>query len=126
MSFELFFRRKRSDTQVVTLYEADGNGLTLNADDEVRFKIYRRNQATPALDIDSVGALTGGSVITITQTASAAQVEILIAQGDTSDLEGVYSAELSVVDSADGNKIKHCEDGQVTILPSAAGDIGLT
>lgn len=127
MSFELFFHKNRTGYQSITLYEADDNGLTLAANDEVRLKVYRRDQATPLLDIDSIGALAGGSLISITQTASAATATLLVAQGDISAAAlGSYSAELSVIDSADSNRIKVAEQGIVHILGTGGGDIGLT
>ncbi|HTI50343.1 MAG TPA: hypothetical protein VL475_05310 [Planctomycetaceae bacterium] len=127
MSFELFFQKGRTSSEVVTLYEANGNGLTLYSGDKVRFKVYRRDAATPVLDIDSVGALSGGSLVTVDQIASAAQVTLKMCQGDTSGLTaGAYDAELTVVDSGDSNLIKTVETGLVHFLPSPGGDIGLT
>ena len=127
MSFELVCHRGRTNSLVLTLFEADDNGLTLNSDDKVRFKVWRRNNATPVLDIDSIGALSGGSIITVTQTASAAEATLKLCQADTASLDpGVYSAEISVVDSGDSNLLKCAEQGQFLLLPSGGGDIGAT
>lgn len=125
MSFEVFFYRNRTSEQVITLFEADGNGLTLNSGDKVRFKIFRRDQATPILDISSIAALTGGSVVTVTQVASAAQATLRVCQADLTDIAaGTYDAEISVVDSADSNLIKLAEVGSANILPTGGGGIG--
>jgi hypothetical protein len=127
VSFELFLPKNRTSYHSITLYEADDNGLTLAAEDEVRLKVYRRDQATPILDIDSIGALSNGSIITIDQTASAAMATLKVVQGDIADaVLGAYDAELSVVDSADSNRIKVAEQGTVHILGTGGGDIGAT
>jgi hypothetical protein len=127
MSFELFFNRNRTSTQSITLEEADGNGLTLGASDKLRFKLFRRDQATPILDLLSGTATSSGSVLTITQTASAAEATLKVAQGDLASIvPGVYSAELSVVDHADSDLIKDADEGIVTILASGGGSVGLT
>jgi len=125
--FEVFVIRGRTSYDVITLYEADDNGLTLNSGDVVRFKAWRRNAATPDLDIDSAAALSGGSVVQVNQTASAAVVTLLVAQGDTEGLGvGAYDAEVSVVDSGDSNRIKVAEQGILHVLDSGGGDLGLT
>jgi len=127
MSFAVFFPKNRTSSQVITLFEADENGLTLNADDKVRFKVWRRDQAVPILDIDSIGALAGGSVITVDQTASAAQVTLKVCQADIASIvPGTYSASVEVVDSGDSNLIKVAEFGTAAFFPSGGGSIGPT
>ncbi len=125
MSFEVFFNRRRTESQVITLYQEGGTlGLTLNLADVVRFKMYRRDQATPILDVDSVAATSGGSVIVITQVASAAVVTLTMGQEDLNIDPGTYESEVSVVDSGDGYKIKLAELGVVHVLGTGGGDIG--
>lgn len=127
MAFELFFNRNRTSTQSITLYQADGGGLTLGGSDKLRFKLFRRDGATPILDLVSGTATSSGSQLTITQTASAAQATLKIAQGDLATVApGVYSASLSVVDHADSDLIKDADEGIVTILASGGGSVGLT
>lgn len=127
MSFEVFFHKNRTSSDVITLYEADDNGLTLNSGDKIRFKVYRRDQSTPVLDIDSVAALTGGSFITVDQIASAAQVTLKVCQSDISIIvPGAYDAELDVIDSGDSNLIKLAEQGVAHVLGTSGGDIGIT
>ena len=126
MAYELTFTQGRTSSQVVTLYEADADGMALNSGDVVRFKIGRRRGATPDLDMDSAAALSGGSSITVTQTASAAMATIKICGADCGSLIGTFSAELSVVDTGDGNRIKSVEHGVVNFLPALGGDTGLT
>jgi len=127
MADELFFNRNRTSTQSITLYEADGNGLTLGASDKLRFKMFRRDQATPVLDLLSGTATSSGSLLSITQAASAAEGALKIAQGDlASVLPGVYSYEISVVDHADSDLIKDADEGIVTIMASGGGSVGLT
>jgi hypothetical protein len=99
----------------------------LGASDKLRFKLFRRDQATPILDLLSGTATSSGSVLTITQTASAAEATLKVAQGDLASIvPGVYSAELSVVDHADSDLIKDADEGIVTILASGGGSVGLT
>ena len=127
MSFEVFFYKNRTSSDVITLYQADDSGLTLNSGDKVRFKVYRRDQAIPALDIDSIEALSGGSLVTVNQIASAAQVTLKVCQADIASLPpGAYEAEISVVDSGDSNLVKVAEVGSVNILQSGGGDVGAT
>lgn len=127
MSFEVSVTRNRSKAFSVVLYETDGEtGIVLQASDVVRFKVYRRDGATPTLDLDSVGATASGSVITVDQLTSPATVTVTIAQGDTSSLEpGVWDAEVCVVDDSDSDWIKTAEHGTLLVQQAGAGDIGL-
>lgn len=133
MSFLMTAYKGRTQDFTVNLYEADGEtSITMEATDEVRCKIYRRDAATPVLDLDSVGATASGSVVTIVALGASpvASVTVRIAQGDTSGLEpGVWSAEIDVVDdseTAPANAIKHVESGTFHLLGSGGGDVGLT
>ena len=127
MSFEVFFYKNRTVSETITLYEPDGNGLTLNSGDKVRFKAWRRDQQTPILDIDNIGALSGGSLITVVQVASAAVVTLKVCQADIASVDvGPYDASIEVVDSGDSNLIKVAEHGICHLLPSGGGDIGIT
>ncbi len=133
MSFFVRFNKNRTSDDTVTLFETDGTtSITLAATDVVRFKIYRRDQATPLLDLDSDAASANGSSITVEELgpSTAAVVTIRIAQADALLLDpGVYRGEVSIVDdseTAPANAIKHAEDGVVTVLGTGGGDIGLT
>lgn len=127
MSFEVSITRNRSIAFEVVLYEADGStGIVLQATDEVRFKMYRRDGATPDLDLDSAADSGNGSGITIDQLTSPATCTVTITQGDTSSLEpGAWDAEVSVVDDSDSDRIKTAEHGTVLVQQAGAGDIGL-
>lgn len=110
------------------LYLSDGTtGVAAEASDIIRFKVYRRDGATPLLDIDN-SASAAGSVTTITSLTAPAQYNIHLAQGDTDDVEpGVYDAEVALVDdseTAPANGIKHLSKGCLTIRPGPGGDVG--
>ena len=133
MSFEVTFRKNRTSDDVVLLYESDGTtSIELAGTDVVRFKIYKRDEATPVLDLDSAAASDNSSSITVDETGTSptAQVTIRIAQADTVSLTpGVYRGEISVVDdseTAPADAIKHTESGVVYILGSGGGDVGKT
>jgi hypothetical protein len=125
MAFEFAVHRNRDHDFTGTIYEADETTeVVLAASDVLRLKVFRRDAATPVLDIDSVAALAGGSVLAF--TAATGDYTLKINKADTSGLVvGVYEAELSVVDDSDSDRIKVAEYGTIGILGAGAGDIGL-
>lgn len=131
MSFQIAFVKGRTSDDTITLYESDGTtGIALAATDVVRFKVYRRDGSTPDLEISSIAATANGSVVTVTQTASAATATLRIAQGDTSSLiPGPYRAELLVVDdseTAPADAVRSAEQGVALFLSSGGGNIDLS
>lgn len=133
MSFFVRFNKNRTSDDTVSLFEADGTtSVTLAATDVVRFKVYRRDQATPVLDLDSDAASPNGSSITIEELgpSTTAFATIRVAQADLLALDpGIYSADISVVDDSETapvDAIKAFEDGTVFISGTGGGDIGLT
>lgn len=132
MSFAFTLHKGRTSDHTILLYESDGStSITLAADDEVRVKVWRRDQATPDLDIDSAANSSNGSGITIDElgTSPTAQVTLRISEGDTSSLSpGVYDAEVSVADASESNPanaLKHVEMGVVYLLATGGGDSGV-
>ena len=123
--FTLTVYRNRTVANTVTLYQADGTtGVALVSGDKVRLKAYRRNGATPVLDMVSGAALSGGSSITITSLTSPATATVTFDQDDTTSLDpGTYSCEILVMDSADGSRIKHAQQGILYLLPAGAGGV---
>lgn len=109
-----------------TVYESDGTTAVVGTSGSVaRFKAWRRNAATPDLDLDSAGAASGGSILTFNALTGAYTLKI--AGSDTDGLRpGVYDAELSVVDHGDSDRIKVAERGVLYLLESGGGDTGLT
>jgi hypothetical protein len=127
MSFSLTANVGRTQDFAGTVYEDDGTtAVTGSAVGTVlRFKAYRRNGATPILDLDSIGAASGGSILTFDRTTGAYTLKI--AGGDTAGLPPlVYDAELSLVDTGDSDRIKSVEYGVLNLLEAPGGDIGLT
>jgi hypothetical protein len=114
------------------LYKADGTPQSLNVASVARFKLsLKANSSTPLLDIDSVGALTGGSIITVVSLGSGsvpAQVQVRFHQNDTKALtpREDYFGELGIVDASDGNVFKRAGFGLVALKPSPGGNVGLT
>ncbi len=132
MSFFVKFNKNRTDDFVVRLVETDGTtSVTLAATDGVRFKVYRRDQATPVLDLDSDAASGNGSSVTVDEEGPSptASVTVRVAQADLLALDpGIYRADVSVADdseNAPANALKAFEDGVVFISGTGGGDIGL-
>ncbi|MCH8145954.1 MAG: hypothetical protein IIA55_14675 [Gemmatimonadetes bacterium] len=133
MSFSVRFNKNRTSDDVLSLFETDGTtSVTLAASDVVRFKIYRRDQATPVLDLDSAAPSSNDSKITVDELGPSptASVTIRVSQADALAIDpGVYSAEVSVVDDSEtdpANAIKHFQNGYVFMAGTGGGDIGLT
>ncbi len=124
--FSVTIYKNRTCDYTVPLDQVDGTDVVLGATDVVRFKVWRRDAATPDLDIDSVAALSGGSLVTIDNIATGATT-VRFGQGDTSSMDpGVYNAEVSVVDDTETNPldaIKIAEHGIVHLLGSGGGEI---
>ncbi len=125
MSFFVRFNKNRTSDDTVNLFETDGTpSITLAATDVVRFKVYRRDAATPLLDLDS-----NGSEITVDELGPSpgASVTLRVTQTDMASLDpGTYAGEISVVDDSDSDFIKHAETGVVFIAGTGGGDIGLS
>jgi len=124
MSFFVRFNKNRTSDDVISLLEADGiTSATLAATDVVRFKVYLRDQATPLLELDSIG-----SEITVDELGPSpgASVTLRVTQTNTASLDpGIYMGEISVVDDSDSDFIKHAESGVVFLSGTGGGDIGL-
>lgn len=107
------------------MQDADGNTVSPGANDVVRVKIGRSRE-TPLLDLDTVAASANGSKVTKnTPTAGSNRVEI--SQLDMGNLEpGVYGLELSLVDNADSQAIKHVDNQVFVVQASQLGDVGMT
>jgi hypothetical protein len=129
MSFEIAFARNRTADKLVRIYEPDGvTPVVLAAEDRVRFKLYRRNAATPLVDVVSTDPTPNGSRLVV-DSLDPATVTLRLAQGDTAAIEpGIYDAEICVVDdseTAPADAIKQAEHGVVHVLGTAGGGIGL-
>ena len=130
MAFELFFYKNRRSDEVVSLYQDDGTtSASLQASDVVRFKMYRRDQATPTLDLDSVAATANGSIVTVDELGlePTAQATITVMSADIASVAlGPYTAEIVVVDDSASDEPRLVDSGVVHILQSGGGDVGLT
>ena len=132
MSFEIRAAAGRTQDFTVTLKTASAGYLQLASSDKVRFKMGRAC-GTPTLDILSGTATSNSSAVTIDERGDGEEthcsVTVRLAQADTTDLRGVYDAEISVVDdseTAPADAIKVAEKGTVCIEPSLGGSLGLS
>jgi hypothetical protein len=125
----------RTEDFAWSLYDRDGEPLAIAVDDHVRFKLAATPGATPALDIDSVGATSAGSVVTIevrgTAGVTPASGTVRLAQDDTSGLTArkYTGCELALVDNSEtapADAIKVCGRGTIDLKASPGGDVGLT
>lgn len=118
--FEVNVERGRTVAFTVALYRADGTTEeTLAAGDVVRFKVGRRNSATPLLDLDSDTHTSNLSF-----TAGTNDVNVTFLQTDTASLEpGAYEAEVALVDASDSDRIKTAEQGVVHLISSMGGSV---
>ena len=115
----------RQLTRDLTMLDADGDMVSPGANDVVRVKVSRTGQ-TLILDLDSVEASANGSTVT-KNTPSAGVNRVKIVPADMSLLSaGVYSFELSLVDNADSQRIKHVDSQIMVVQDVPTGDVGMT
>lgn len=122
--------KNRQSRYTFTMYESDGTtAAAISATDVVRYKIAAAD-GTIKLDIDSVGATTNGSIVTVTQTSAPATVEVKFAQLDLAEITaGTYIGELSLVDDSQtspADPIEPIATGPVLVKVSPGGDVALT
>ena len=131
----------RTAVYLFKLYKPNNKPAALASGDVVRFKLAATPDGDPVLDIDSVGALAGGSICTIvslgTDNTDPAQITVRFAQDDTQlivaseddgglGLEpGEYFGEVGVVDHADDDAFKRAGYGPVLLKPAPGGDVGV-
>jgi hypothetical protein len=117
-------RRGRKLTRDITMTDASSNTVTPGGNDVVRVKIGRPGSA-PVLDLDSAAASANGSTVTKNNTPGVNRLAVV-----ESDMNlfstGVYTAEVALVDNADGGAIKHVEHQVFVVQPVMLGDVGLT
>ena len=107
----------------ITIKDGDGETVTPGVNDVVRIKVGKTTEA-PLLDLDSAAASANGSTVSKnTPTSGVNRVEIT--QTDMGLLEpGVYSFEVSLVDNADAQAIKHVDNQIMVVQGVMTGDVG--
>lgn len=110
-------RNRFSGPFSITIGEADGDDVTVAANDVVRFKVGRGNE-TPLLDVGSDAATANGS----TATAGNPTVVSLVA-ADLSFPMGVYDCEVSIWDTSQ-TVLKKAERGCFLLRESMGGNVG--
>ena len=110
--------RRRKSTHVITIGEADGDDVSVAANDVVRIKIGRAGDLTPLLDVESGTATDNGSICT-----AANPTELTLFGEDLIFPTGIYDIEVSIVDTSDANKMKKAERGIFVLRESVGGEI---
>ena len=100
--------------------------VTLAVTDRLRFKMGRREAATPSLDLVEDTVTANGSRVDVTDATTKAY-SLRLAQGDLASLTtGVYDAELLLVDdseTAPADAIKVSDHGVLYLLPQMGGNV---
>lgn len=113
-----------------SLYDATGVPIAIAADDVVRFKLGLALNDEPLLDLDNIELTEAGSGVTIHQPTAPAEIDVRLAQDDTSELDaGLYFGELCIVDVDEvnpANAIKSISRGRVHVRDTMTGDTGAT
>lgn len=131
-SFEILAVKDRTTEYQGTIYQADGVTVyNLAASDKLRIKIGRQT-GTPSLDMLSGTALSGGSLVTITDIGDAntpATYSLLLGQDDLGALNpGPYNIEVNVVDDSvadPADATKFVQFGVLNLLEGEGGNQGL-
>lgn len=118
-------QKKRKLIRDITIKDSAGATVSPGANDVVRVKIGRVRQV-PILDLDSAAASANGSTVA-KNTPSAGVNRVSVSQADMDLLSpGVWSFEVSLVDNADAQVIKHVENQILVVQGTQLGDVGLT
>jgi len=117
-------QKNRKLIRDITIKDADDGIITPGANDVVRIKVGRRGDA-PLLDLDSAAASANGSTVS-KNTPSAGINRVQIDQVDMNLLApGIYTFEVSLVDNADAQAIKHVDFQIMIVQAPQLGDIGM-
>ena len=113
-------QKKRKLIRDITIKNAAGTTVTPRVNDTVRIKIGKIGK-TPILDLDSSAPSTNGSTI-----VKGASNRLSMTQADMDLLNpGVYSMEVSLVDNADAQAIKHVDNQILVVQGTQLGAVGL-
>lgn len=118
---------RRSTEVTFDCYDADGSAMVIDVADNVRFKVWATDDATPAVDAD-IGGATSEVIVddygTINTTP--ARVRVIIDEAETTNLStsSTYRFELILVDNSDGDRNKTICRGDVTLYGTATGTVG--
>lgn len=122
MAIHITAYQSRDTTERITLRDANGASITLLEADRIRLKIGRAGK-TPLLDMLGGTNLNDASLTNVNPTTlklSAASLAPAIIK------PGVYDIEVSVIDTADSNRLKHAESGVFALIGTQLGGTGLT
>lgn len=120
MSIFIMAYQNRATTEEIDLLKANGDPITLAANDKVRVKIGR-GQQLPLLDIVSGTNLGGGTSVT---KANPAVLSLYPADLAAANIPpGVYDIEAIVIDSADSDRAKIADEGVFVLSGTMLGAI---
>jgi len=112
---EIIADRNRSGEWDVRIGKADGTDEVFTAGDKVHVKIGG-GKSTPLLQFNSSTATANGSSCTL-----ANPTRVKLNQNDLTFPAGIYDIEVSIIDHADGDKIKKAEMGVFHLRESMGG-----
>lgn len=115
--------RNRTSVLTLSLTTSDGEtNVAVDAGDTVRYKVFRRGDDTPLLELVSGTPTANGSSVTVDDATAPAAVTVLIDQDDAGLTAGVYGAEYGLVDSSDSDRYKHVHRGLMNVISVGGGD----
>ena len=118
-------QKKRKLVRDITIKDSASATVSPGVNDTVRIKIGKVGQ-TPLLDLDSAAASANGSTVA-KNTPSTGVNRVSVTQTDMDSLSpGIYSFEVSLVDNADSQAIKHVDHQILMVQGTQSGDVGLT
>lgn len=126
---EIYWKRYTRFT--FDIYDADGETpLAIESGDNVRFKVWATDGATPAIECESATPGSGSYVEVVSTGTSGsvpARVTVHLLQTDTDDLTvgTQYYGELLLVDDSDSDRAKPLARMPLSVIGMAAGDITL-
>lgn len=115
MGIHITAYQRATTKESITLKDAAGDAVELNASDKVRVKIGRAGEA-PKLDITSGTDLGGGSSVTAENPATLTLDEDDL--GIDTIKPGIYDIEVGIIDSGDQNRYKPADFGVFVLLAS--------
>lgn len=118
---------RRSTEITFDCYDADGSALVVDVADNVRFKLWSTDDASPLVDAD-IGGATSEVIIDDYGTVGTtpARVRVIIDEADTASLSAstAYKFELILVDNSDSDRNKTICRGDATAYGTATGSTG--
>lgn len=118
-------QKKRKLIRDIVIKDVNDATVVPGTHDVVRVKIGRQG-SVPVLDLDSAAASANGSTVTKNYGGSSGTNRVQITQADMDMFQpGVYTLEVSMVDNADSQAIKHVDSQVFVVQGVPLGDVGV-